>query len=125
MGIRDRLRDGLNKIQEKVVEFEEHGGASALAERSADWARDQEERFVAGEHAWNPEHRARVKLWYARLELDPGVSADEVRRAFRALMRNYHPDRYTSNPDHEALATDLSQQLTIAYNGLLAYLGEK
>ena len=125
MGIRDRLKAGLNKIQEKVVEFEQNGGASAFAERSADWARNQEERFVAGEHAFNPEHRARVKVWYARLEIEPGASADEVRRAFRSLMRKYHPDRYTADSEHEALATELSQQLTIAYNGLLAYLGEK
>ena len=125
MGIRDRIRDGLNKIQEKVVEFEQNGGAAGFAERSADWARNQEEKFVAGEHPWNPEHRARVRLWYARLELEPGASADEVRRSFRALMRKYHPDRFTDDPDHEALATELSQQLTIAYNGILAYLGEK
>jgi DnaJ-domain-containing protein 1 len=125
MGIRDRLKDGLNKIQKKVVEFEQDGGASAFAERSADWARNQEEKFVAGEHALNPDHRARVKLWYARLEVEPGASAEDVRRAFRSLMRKYHPDRYTADQDHEALATELSQQLTIAYNGLLAYLGEK
>ncbi len=125
MGIRDRLRQGLNKIQDKVVEFEEAGGASAFAERSREWAKEQEDKFIAGEHQFNPEHRQKVRLWYARLDLPPGAPADEVRRAFRGLMRKYHPDRYTDDPDHEALATELSQSLTIAYNGLLAFLGEK
>ncbi|MFT6395561.1 MAG: DnaJ-domain-containing protein 1 [Bradymonadia bacterium] len=125
MGIRDRLRDGLNKIQEQVIEFDEAGGVSAFAERSRDWAKEQEDKFIAGEHQFNPEHRTKVRLWYARLDLPPGAQADEVRRAFRGLMRKYHPDRYTANPEHEALATELSQSLTISYNGLLAYLGEK
>ena len=39
------------------------------------------------------------------------------------MMRRYHPDRFTGDPDVERLATRLSQELTVAYEGLLEYLG--
>jgi curved DNA-binding protein CbpA len=34
------------------------------------------------------------------------------------MMRKYHPDMHSGNPDKQRLATDLSQRLTTAYNEL-------
>lgn len=116
------VRDGANAVQDRVAAFERDGGIDALGERLRDAARRQEDRLITGRHGLNPEYVRQLNTWYARLELQPGSSADEVRQAFRALMRRYHPDRYTDDPERERKATELSQQLTVAYRGLLEHL---
>lgn len=123
--LKERARRGLNAAQDFVAEFEAGGGLQGMADRLAEKARLEEDRLASGRHPLNPQYRIELQQWYARLELKPGASADDVRRSFRALMRRYHPDRYTGNPDHEQLATRLSQELTVAYEGLLAHLGER
>lgn len=125
----DRFRraaaDGLNAIQDRIVAFERRGGFQAVARDVASRVREQEQRLSSNESFFSPSHQARVRQWYARLELEPGASVTEVRRAYRGLMRKYHPDRFTADPETERAATELAQELTVAYNGLLRHLGEK
>lgn len=121
----EAARGGLNAAQDRIAEFERDGGFAGIAERAADRARAEEERFAAGRHTLNPDYRRQLRTWYARLELPFGAPADDVRRAFRALMRRYHPDRFTGDSEQEELATRLSQELTVAYEGLLEHLGER
>ena len=66
-----------------------------------------------------PDH---VVRWYGNLELPVGSSAEEVRTAYRHLMRRYHPDRHARDPGRAAVATALSLELREAYEGLMDYL---
>ena len=65
----------------------------------------------------SPQRRREVRQYYANLELPFGVSLDEVKQAYRRMMRQYHPDKHT-DPARKQLATQLSQKLTVAYNEL-------
>jgi hypothetical protein len=56
---------------------------------------------------------------YAVLGLLPGVALDEIRRAYRALARQFHPDL---NPAVEA--TRKMQEINAAYTQILSALGE-
>ena len=56
-----------------------------------------------------------VAAAYAALEVRPGADFDTVRKAYRTLMRKYHPDRHTSSPDKQKTATEIAQRLTEAY----------
>lgn len=38
---------------------------------------------------------------YKELELKPGASSDDVRKAFRKLAAKHHPDKHKDNPDAE------------------------
>lgn len=49
----------------------------------------------------NPDPRG----YYALLHVSPEASRQDIGRAFRALMRRHHPDRY--HPDIRQLVTDL------------------
>lgn len=118
----DRVRERLNRLQDRVVAFEQDGGLSGAAERLQARLQQKEQQLSAGRHVLNPEYQARVRLWYARLELPYGADAEAVRQAFRRLMRQYHPDRFTSDADAERAATEVSQKLAVAYEGLLEYL---
>lgn len=66
----------------------------------------------------------RIRRYYANLELEPGASADEVKAAYRRLMRQYHPDKHAQDPKRARLANELSQRLRAAYDGLMEYLAQ-
>lgn len=120
--LRTKAREQLNAMQDRVAAFERQGGVEAAVERVAERLRREEERLSSGKHSLNPEYQQQIALWYARLELPIGADADAIRTQFRVLMRRYHPDRNVGDKRSEELATRISQDLTVAYEGLLAHL---
>ena len=62
-----------------------------------------------------------VREYYANLECDYGADMDTVKESYRRLMRKYHPDKFANDPEMEALATNLSQELTRAYQAVESY----
>jgi DnaJ-domain-containing protein 1 len=121
--LRETARRGLNRLQDRVVAFERDGGFEGLRRRVEAFVRSSESALLDGRNPLDPDYQRQVRQWYARLELPQGANIDEVRRAFRDLMRQYHPDRFAGDPATEALATRVSQELTVAQEGLLRYLG--
>lgn len=83
--------------------------------------RDSEERGTRGTAKNSPE-RKQLLQWYANLELEPGASAEDVRKAYRSLMQRYHPDRHRADPARLEAATQLARSLTEAYEALLTHL---
>lgn len=61
---------------------------------------------------------ARLSRLYAQLECPYGADLTSVRKHYRRLIRKYHPDLHTGNPEKQRLATELTQKLTTAYNEL-------
>jgi DnaJ-domain-containing protein 1 len=55
---------------------------------------------------------------YAALEIPAGSDFETVRKAYRSLMRKYHPDRHTATPEKQKAANELTQKLTDAYKTL-------
>jgi len=66
-----------------------------------------------------------VTQYYANLELGPGATLDEVRKAYRELMKRYHPDKHLGDPERHKAATELAQSLTRAYTALVELLSKK
>ena len=69
-----------------------------------------------------PDVPENVARWYGNLELPIGAPANEVKAAYRRLVRRYHPDHHARDPGRAAIATKLSLELREAYEGLLTYL---
>lgn len=72
----------------------------------------------------SPQKRRELRQFYANLELPFGASLEDVKRAYRRLMSQYHPDKFPDDPARRQLATQLSQKLTKAYNELTRVLRE-
>ena len=57
-----------------------------------------------------------LKEYYLLLEIAPTASADEVKRAFRAQIARYHPDKVQHlGKEFQAMAADRAAELTEAY----------
>jgi DnaJ-domain-containing protein 1 len=67
----------------------------------------------------------KIAKHYKTLDLPYGADFDQVKAAYRKLMRKYHPDLHTQSPQKQKAATELTMQVTQAYNELESYLTRK
>jgi len=65
----------------------------------------------------------KIEGWYAALELPPGSDFKAVQKAWRDMLRRYHPDKHAGDPEKARVAHEVSQQINEAYNGLKKHLG--
>ncbi|HOY67148.1 MAG TPA: J domain-containing protein [Candidatus Ozemobacteraceae bacterium] len=65
---------------------------------------------------------ARLQRCYNRLEIPIGSDLATVRKAWKEMMKRYHPDRHGNDPEKLATATRLCQELTEAYLELSRFL---
>jgi hypothetical protein len=56
---------------------------------------------------------------YAVLGLEPGASLHKVKRQFKTLVRRWHPDRFTNDPQGRAEANDRLRVINNAYSTIL------
>ena len=61
--------------------------------------------------------------YYANLELNYGASRDQVRAAWKRLMKKYHPDLHAEDPEKRRIANELTAELTNAYQQIDSALG--
>lgn len=135
---RDELRDLLraeagNDISEEEIEKEVNDTLGAKAGKRARRVRDAAEeawerayenaKAKAGVRGQSSDPAADRRRWYKTLELQPGATLPEIRRAYRKLLLQYHPDRFAKDPEKHRVATEVTRKLTEAYNGLTQHLG--
>lgn len=115
------VRANLNEVLDRIRDFEDQGGIDGL------FNRDQE-RLGDGRsdsHTEAPQSGFREKTirdYYANLEVPYGSDLKTVKASYVRLMRRYHPDRHSNDPEMEAMATELSQELSQAYSAVRAWL---
>ena len=121
---RRRLDD---ELEEQVArEVHETVGAKAgrKARRVADkaeeaWERAFEEARARGGHTHHGQPSEReIENWHRTLEVPVGADFDTIRKSYRRLVAKYHPDKYASDPEKYAAATEVTRKITGAYNGL-------
>lgn len=66
----------------------------------------------------------RLRALYTELGVKPGSSHDEVKSAYRALMRQHHPDRHAGNAQEQKGASARAAKITTAYAELERLLDE-
>ncbi|MFC1525373.1 J domain-containing protein [Candidatus Latescibacterota bacterium] len=70
-----------------------------------------------------PVQDSRLAAYYANLELPYGAGLDRVRSSWRRLMKQYHPDLHSQDPEKRRVADELTARLTEAYRELEVALG--
>jgi len=135
---RDALKpdalDGLSEQERRALDDEVADTVGAKAGRKARQFRD------AAEEAWDraydaaqargggqpgarPTPEAERIRWYRTLELEPGTDLAAVRKSYRRLLKQYHPDKFAKDPEKYKAATEVARNITTAYDGLSTLLG--
>lgn len=52
--------------------------------------------------------------YYSNLEVQPGTSVEEIRRSYKKLMRQYHPDMHVQDEDKKHIAIEITKKLNEA-----------
>lgn len=143
MGVLDKLGE---LAKEGMAQLQQSAGARIISKRVTELSdaeleeellRRRRERAAkrglvahdANETASPRRHRTpqeqQLVQYFANLELKPDATAEDVRRAYRELMRKYHPDKHIGDPERHKASTELAQSLTRAYDALIHHLGGK
>lgn len=80
-----------NKRQEEQKNYEQQFHQSS-------WQQQQEE-----------------KQYYGVLELAYGASFEEIKAAYKRLIKKYHPDRFHNDAEKHKAAVEISQKLNVAF----------
>lgn len=122
---RRRLDDELEEEVQREVRDTVGARAGRKARNVADRAEEAWERAFeearargggGGSHG-RPTERD-IENWHRTLEVPVGADFETIRKSYRRLMAKYHPDKYASDPEKYAAATEVTRKITGAYNGL-------
>jgi DnaJ-domain-containing protein 1 len=126
--------DGLSEQERRTLEDDGGDTVGAKAGRKARQFRDAAEEAwekafdaaqarAGGQPGARPTPEAERVRWYRTLELEPGADLPTVRKAYRRLLKQYHPDKFAKDPDKYKAATEVTRNITAAHEGLSALLG--
>lgn len=73
---------------------------------------------LSGQYPEEGPQDARLAGYYANLEIPYGAALVEVRTAWKRLMKVYHPDLHSADPERRNIANEITAQLTEAYRQL-------
>ena len=116
-GLSDKL--GLTRISDDAL-------ATELERRRRARGKQAHRRPAADDEldALREARRNRLRDWplskaYKSLEIGPGAARPEIERAYRGLLRQYHPDRHIGDDEQHRSAIALATSLTDSYLALL------
>ncbi|HRI06279.1 MAG TPA: J domain-containing protein [Nannocystaceae bacterium] len=125
-GLTEEERQALDQELREKGEGSVGSRAGKAARTVRDAAEDAWERAyeAAQARAGNPGLGGRVDpekerlKWYKTLEVEPGADFDTIRKSYRRLLKQYHPDRFARDPEKHKVATEVTRKITEAYDGL-------
>jgi DnaJ-domain-containing protein 1 len=62
-----------------------------------------------------PDISSKEKQYYEALELTPPASFEQIKAAYKKLVRKYHPDLFQNNPQKRQYAEVVTQKINEAY----------
>jgi DnaJ-domain-containing protein 1 len=117
----------------ELDEYLDSGGGSRRWEPSGadDGGRTSENRSGPGgetggarqgtRHTTGQQAPEALRKDYANLEVPFSAPLEEVRTSYRRLVRRYHPDRFSADPEKLKLATEITMRLNASFQHIEGY----
>ncbi|MEM6457626.1 MAG: DnaJ domain-containing protein [Acidobacteriota bacterium] len=112
--LRAQLAEGGRDWLRRVRDAASDGGGASTAPPFEDPTADGDPSGV-GDAPSGDGRDPELARCYANLEVPYGADPETVQRAYKRLIRLYHPDRHSADPDKAQTATELIQGLNRAY----------
>ncbi len=71
-----------------------------------------------------PAYSAEELGYYQALEVQPGATFEQIKAAYKLMVKKYHPDRFPNEPDKQKTAIEIIQRINIAYSYLEKKFGK-
>ncbi len=84
--------------------------------------RNDSYRHAKNEAKQAPTQDEKIAGYYANLEIPYGADLETVKKAYRKMMKQYHPDKFSGDPEKQKTATEITKRLNEAYQALEKYL---
>jgi hypothetical protein len=133
--LRDQVNEFAHNQSEKIQDFRIHGtrigdlpnAAQKMTERQLlklmMRLREVNPNFDWNQFLPDPQQMPIFEA-FDQLELPYDTPFEEVKKKYRQLMREYHPDRHSGSPEAEQAATQKTQQITAAYELIEKHYGK-
>jgi len=72
-----------------------------------------------------PHRDPKLAEYYSNLEVEYGANLETVRAAWKSLLKKYHPDLHSGDPELRATAEALTKGLNHAYRQLEKHLKDR
>jgi DnaJ-domain-containing protein 1 len=118
--LRANLHVGSDREQTDYSFYEEYLRKKRVKGKSQSQSRQQTSSNERASHSRSgaPNQDSELAKYYANLEVPYGSDLETVRRAWKQLVRKYHPDFHSGNPEKQEIANKLVQELNHAYKQL-------
>jgi hypothetical protein len=118
-GFKTNSYDSGNNFWEKYKRYEkykENTGSSDNYERARSYYENYRKKnyYQKQEYTTNAKNE-KLAQYYANLELPYGANLEEVKKAWKKLLKQYHPDKHSLDEEKRKVATVLTQKLNEAY----------
>lgn len=122
-------RAELNSFTDRFREDDEGRGGDELRNAvdeldQEDAARKAKKKGFQGTSS-GPSWPAEIRQAYAALELPLGSDRAEAKKAYRDMLKRYHPDKHHGNAERSKTATELTRRVREQYEVLDAFLEER
>ncbi len=109
----DAFQSQTEKISKEDWELYEQHQKSKKKQEDQTFEQEFDNQFNQ-QTSWQQQQEERQ--YYAALELPAGATFEEVKAAYKRLIKQYHPDRFHNDIEKHKAAVEISQKLNIAYS---------
>lgn len=108
------------------IKQDEGSSSQQTTEEARQQAYQQYQKYRKTHKQWSHRHQSNTYTpqqdrqatehkYYDALEIKSTASFDEIKQAYKKVMKKYHPDRFASDPEKQKYAQQLSQKINEAY----------